>query len=1004
MTVSGPAEHPEPPPGSPGWLAKIAELASENARDHALRVWNSLDSGTPESVCGMLRSHAQNGIACEEDVARNREEHGANVFKTIPSKSFLRLWLGTFKADKVLVLLTLAAVVQTVIGAAVPEEREDHAWTEGLAIFAAVLVVSTVGAFNDWRRDRQFHKLNSQKDVIVVTVVRNGGKSALVVNTDVVVGDVIRIGQGNKVVADGVLLEGTGVVADESAMTGESKPVRKTALTANGVRLEAGAGDPFLVAGTKIVEGRGTMLVTAVGERSTWGRMLDMVVKDPEPTPLQVKLQRLADFIAKFGFGAAILCFVVLMVRWMIQEKGFPVSKISEGPLEYFIFAVTILVVAIPEGLPLAVTISLAYAMKKMMKDHNFVRVMAACETMGGATVICSDKTGTLTQNRMTVSTGMFGSAQSYAPRSSGLVYHGSHESSMDPASVTWDEVVTSVAVNTTADITTTEDGEVHRIGSATELALLDMLEETGRDWRTRRAACKPLIVREYPFSSDRKMSSVLLDWNHMIAPPTDVGMFKLFTKGAAEMVLARCTSRLQDTGPAVPMPEDDAYRRKFQEIIDRAASSGLRTLCLAMRTVKTTAWDPTFDEPEHDLELLGLVCIEDPVRPEVPAAVSTCRDAGVRVIMVTGDNVLTAVKIAADARILDTAAGGARVCTTTTATAKGGGVPEVMEGAAFRAMTLEERRDAVRHLKVLARSSPKDKMLLVEALKANGEVVGVTGDGTNDAPALKHADVGLAMGTGTEVAKEAADIVIMDDNFASVVCAISWGRCVYNNIRKFLQFQLPINVVALVVALVCAIANGKTPLNVMQLLYVNLVMDSFAALGECPCERALMCVVSACDVPACAGCVVPACAQLGSPTPTTPTHPHIPCMCSADDREAHARPPLQEAARPGGPPHQQAHDPVHRVLRGLPVLLVVPHFLRHARPVGRVRHALQVRRPAGGPRLLLLGRAARPGVHHARGAVAGQRDRGVRDRLGRVHHHAADPHRLLRRRIPVPA
>ncbi|EFN57544.1 hypothetical protein CHLNCDRAFT_6358, partial [Chlorella variabilis] len=715
-----------------------------------------------------------------------RAAFGANKFKAIPPKSFFRLWFGNLK-DPTLIMLMVAALISTILGAAVPEERENSAWTEGVAIWVAVLVVSLVGAFNDWNKDRQFQKLNAQKDIIEVKVMR-GGKELTIPNHDVVVGDVMLLDTGDKIIADGFTIEVHGLVVDEASLTGESDPVKKGA--------ELGQ-EPWVRSGTQITEGSGRMLVLAVGEQSEWGRTMALVVGEVGETPLQEKLGWLATAIGKLGFIVAVICFFVLLIRWIIINKGFPMDQFSEGPLQFFIFAVTILVVAVPEGLPLAVTISLAYSMKKMMKDNNFVRVLAACETMGGATAICSDKTGTLTENRMTVVKGYFcGQMYAEVPPLSAL-----------PAGAR-EEIVTNVALNSKAFLMVDDsNGKVDFVGNRTECALLVMARNWGQNYRELRDIHHDQTVEVYGFSSERKMASVLVRRH---------GALRLYNKGAAEMVLSRCTAMVNAGGESQPMTE--AMREELMRTVTSMASTGLRTLCLAYTDFPES--DPSrpadfFATPhEENLTALCIVGIKDPVRKEVPDAVATCQRAGITVRMVTGDNIHTAEHIARECGILTD-----------------GGL--ALEGPDFRVMPEEELLPLLPRLQVLARSSPRDKYILVQTLKKMGEVVAVTGDGTNDAPALKESDVGLAMGiAGTEVAKEAADIVIMDDNFSSIVKAVLWGRSVFTNIRKFLQFQLTINLVALIVAFVAAITNGETPLNVLQLLWVNLIMDSLAALA----------------------------------------------------------------------------------------------------------------------------------------------------------------------------
>ncbi|GAB4816684.1 hypothetical protein N2152v2_003730 [Parachlorella kessleri] len=729
--------------------------------------------GGLQGMAAALHTSIHDGIdataAGDTSVQHRQDVYGANRFKEVPAKSFLSLWFSQL-SDATLIMLMVAALVSTVLGAAVPSEREQQAYTEGIAIWVAVLVVSLVGAGNDWHKDRQFRKLNQQKETIEVKVVRNGKEQL------VVVGDLLVLDTGDKVVADGYVIEAHGLVIDEASLTGEADPVKKTA-----------DKDPWCRSGTQVTEGSGSMMVLAVGEHSDWGRTMSLVMGEPEDTPLQEKLGWLATAIGKVGLVVAVVSFVVLMIREIAVI-------VTPSMLKWCVIDQQ--VVAVPEGLPLAVTISLAYSMQKMMKDNNFVRVLAACETMGGATAICSDKTGTLTENRMTVVEGYFCATK--------------YPSVPQPAQLPADarqEIILNCALNSKAFLVEGEKGSVEFVGNRTECALLVMIQKWGEDYKAVRDLYHDKIAEVYGFSSERKMASVLV---------RNGSGYRLYVKGASEMVLSRATAMVDSAGQTVPM--SDKLREELNVIITEMASRGLRTLGLSYTDfplVDPNRPDDYFAKPPEDnLTLLCVVGIKDPVRAEVPDAVATCQRAGIVVRMVTGDNIHTAKHIARECGIL---------------TDEG----IALEGPVFRRMPEEELLPLLPKLQVLARSSPQDKHTLVCLLKKQGEVVAVTGDGTNDAPALKESDVGLAMGiAGTEVAKEAADIVIMDDNFSSIVKSVLWGRSVFTNIRKFLQFQLTINAVALIVAFVAAVANGETPLNVLQLLWVNLIMDSLAALA----------------------------------------------------------------------------------------------------------------------------------------------------------------------------
>ncbi|KAA6423560.1 MAG: P-type ATPase [Trebouxia sp. A1-2] len=680
-----------------------------------------------------------------------RRIFGANAFKEVKQKAFWSLLFENLQ-DPTLILLMVAALVSTVLGVAIREERLQHSWTEGVAIWVAVIVVSGVGAGNDYQKDKQFRKLNEKKDLLDVKMIR-GGAQVLIPNPEIVVGDVIILQTGDKITADGIVIDSNNMVVDEASLTGESEPIKK------------GSKDMFCRAGTTLNEGSGSILVVAVGVNTEYGKTMSLVMTEAASTPLQEHLEVLAASIGKVGFVVAVICFIVLLIRWCVEYHGFPVKHIADGPLAFFIFGVTIVVVAVPEGLPLAVTISLAYSMKKMMKDNNFVRVLAACETMGGATAICSDKTGTLTENRMTVVEGWFaGKKYDKVPQPEDL-----------PADF-FNTLQASVAVNSSAFLIIKDPIEF--VGNRTECALLMLLRAWGSDYKTIRDSYSPMVEKVWDFDSAKKM---------------------------AEMVLRRCTKAIGTDGSVISM--STSLRAELEESTTGMAARGLRTLCITYRDFAAGVQRPAdfFEEaPDTELICCAITGIKDPVRKEVPDAVAVCKRAGIFVRMVTGDNVHTASHIARECGIM-----------------MEGGL--ALEGPTFRKMTEEELIPILPKIQVMARSSPTDKYNLVKLLKKTGEVVAVTGDGTNDAPALKESDVGLAMGiAGTEVAKEAADIVIMDDNFSSIVKSVLWGR----------SFQLTVNFVALVIAFVSALTKGETPLTVIQLLWVNLIMDALGALA----------------------------------------------------------------------------------------------------------------------------------------------------------------------------
>mmetsp|Transcript_8941 Transcript_8941/g.29390 ORF Transcript_8941/g.29390 Transcript_8941/m.29390 type:complete len:1038 (+) Transcript_8941:510-3623(+) len=741
----------------------------------------------------LVRSSLESGLpaADETDVAARKAFFGANVMPEPPVTTLLEL-LWEALQDPTLILLMCAATISVLLGSIVEEEREEHGWADGVAIWVAVIVVSVFGAVNDYQKNNQFRSLNSAKDQIDVKVIR-GGEEMLIASTDILVGDLMVVDTGDKFCADGIYVRGFDMVVDEASLTGESEPIKK------------GESEQFCRSGTQVTEGSGVVLIVAVGEHSEWGHTLALVVKEHEDTPLQEKLGDLANNIGYVGFAVALCCFISLTGAWIAKNNGFPsdVAPWNEV-LHFFLLAVTIVVVAVPEGLPLAVTISLAYSMKKMMSDNNLVRFLAACETMGGATQICSDKTGTLTENRMTVVEGWFA---------------GKKETSMPPtlSAPVVDCLARGIALNSKAFLVPEEDGRISFVGNRTECALLMLQEklQTVSDIAGyKQLRRNELVEKIYAFTSDRKMASVLV--------PNSSGK-TLYCKGAAELVLEKCACVMNEQGVVDPMTP--GKKAELESMIQDMASRGLRCICLAVRDFEPAALasigDEFFDKaPESDMTCISIVGIKDPLRGDVSEAVKTCQDAGIVVRMVTGDNVLTAKHIATECGILTD------------------GI--AMEGPTFRAMLGDEAKlnEVLPKLQVLARSTPQDKYELVRALKNLGEVVAVTGDGTNDAPALSESDVGLSMGlSGTEVAKEASDIIILDDRFSSIVRAVLWGRSVFNNIRKFLQFQITINLVALTVAFVAAIVSSftdrsGTPLNVLQLLWVNLIMDSMAALA----------------------------------------------------------------------------------------------------------------------------------------------------------------------------
>lgn len=782
---------------------------------------------TTSTTRGLSTEASANPVHASLDA--RKEYYGSNKLPERKSKSFFQLILVALQ-DKVLILLCIVAAISLAIGLyetfGQPTEYDEEGnakpkvgWVEGVAVIVAIAIVSIVGAGNDWQKERQFVKLNRKKEDHHVTVIRDGITQNISV-FDVQVGDLVTLEPGDILCTDGVLTSGYGIKADEAALTGESANVRKTPAADVLANLHGQAPttkglDSFMISGSKILEGTGSYIVTSVGSNSFHGKMLLSMQTDPEETPLQEKLNAIAESIAKMGSLAALLMFVVLFIRFLAQLPGSPLTAAQKGQefLTILITAITIVVVAVPEGLPLAVTLALAFATIRMVKDNNLVRVLKACETMGGATAICSDKTGTLTQNRMTIVAGSFTSEFQVDPDSNSDTKVQSAEQFAQNLSPECKELaIQSIAVNSSAfEEAVSENNSDIFVGSKTETALLNF----ARNYlglgplAAQRETYK--VLRVYPFDSAKKFMATV------IALPE--GGVRVLVKGAAEVMVGLCTSIFDESTGTAPITSDQV--EMFQDRIATYASQSLRTIGLIYRDFPDMQeWNP----PKHrehamftNMSLLGIVGIQDPLRPGVKKAVLDCQNAGVIVRMVTGDNVGTARAIAQDCGILQN------------------DTEVVMEGPVFRKMSETEMKKMLPSLRVLARSSPEDKKLLVRTLRDMGDTVAVTGDGTNDAPALKTADVGFSMGiAGTEVAKEASDIIIMDDNFSSIVKAIIWGRTVNDAVKKFLQFQLTVNITAVILTFVSAIAasNNESVLTAVQLLWVNLIMDTFAALA----------------------------------------------------------------------------------------------------------------------------------------------------------------------------
>lgn len=761
--------------------------------------------GGVEGVATALETSAENGInGNEEDVSRRSELFGTNTYHKPPPKGFLFFVLDAFKDTTILILLVCATLS---LGFGIKEHGAEEGWYEGGSIFVAVFLVVVVSALSNFRQERQFDKLSKIGNNIKIDVVRDARRQQISI-FELVVGDVVFLKIGDQIPADGLFLDGHSLQADESSMTGESDHVE-----VNSTK------NPFLFSGSKVADGYGQMLVVSVGMNTAWGEMMSTIAGDSnERTPLQARLDKLTSSIGKVGLAVAFLVLLVLFVRYFTgntkDENGYKeyngtktdVDDVFNAVIRIIAAAVTIVVVAIPEGLPLAVTLTLAYSMKRMMADQAMVRKLEACETMGSATVICTDKTGTLTLNQMKVTKFWLGQ-ESITEASYNVI-----------ASKIGELFHQGVGLNTTGSVCKpkSRSSVPEFSGSPTEKAILSWaVLELSMDME--KVKQRYTILHVETFNSEKKRSGVL------IRKKAD-NTIHVHWKGAAEMILAMCSHYYESNGDIKSMDEDE--RSKMENIIHSMAASSLRCIAFAHKQISEEEMEYNNNDgkthqrlKEDSLTLLGIVGIKDPCRPGVKRAVEVCKLAGVDIKMITGDNVFTAKAIATECGILQ----------LDQQEEKG----EVVEGVEFRNYTEEERMQNVDKIRVMARSSPFDKLLMVQCLKKKGHVVAVTGDGTNDAPALKEADIGLSMGIqGTEVAKESSDIVILDDNFTSVATVLRWGRCVYNNIQKFIQFQLTVNVAALVINFIAAVSAGEIPLTAVQLLWVNLIMDTLGALA----------------------------------------------------------------------------------------------------------------------------------------------------------------------------
>jgi len=735
-----------------------------------------------------MKDDFYHGGLTDDEVRQSREKYGVNLLTPPKRPSLWKLYLEKFE-DPVVRVLLVAAIFSLIISVI------ENEYAETIGIIAAILLATGIGFYFEYDASKKFDLLNAVNEETLVKVIRNG-RVQEIPRKDVVVGDIIVLETGEEIPADGELLEAISLQINESNLTGEPV-VSKTTVEADFDE-EATYASNKVMRGTTVVDGHGTMRVLCVGDDTEIGKVArQSTEQSTEPTPLNIQLTKLANLIGKIGFSVAGLAFAIFFIKDVLLHYDFssfhtfadwlPALKAT---LQYFMMAVTLIVVAVPEGLPMSVTLSLALNMRRMLSTNNLVRKMHACETMGAITVICTDKTGTLTQNLMQVYEPSF-----YSLKNGGEV--GDDDISQ--------LVVEGISTNSTAFLEEMAEGEKPKgVGNPTEVALLLWLNSQNRDYLELRENAP--VVDQLTFSTERKFMATL------VKSPL-IGKKVLYVKGAPEIVLGKCKDVVLD-GKRVDAVE---YRSTVEKQLLGYQNMAMRTLGFAFKIVEDTDTRDCVElVADHDLSFLGVVAISDPIRPDVPAAVAKCQSAGIGIKIVTGDTPGTATEIARQIGLWK---------------------PEDTErnritGVAFAELTDEEALDRVMDLKIMSRARPTDKQRLVQLLQQKGAVVAVTGDGTNDAPALNHAQVGLSMGTGTSVAKEASDITLLDDSFNSIGTAVMWGRSLYKNIQRFIVFQLTINFVALLIVLLGSLIGTELPLTVTQMLWVNLIMDTFAALA----------------------------------------------------------------------------------------------------------------------------------------------------------------------------
>lgn len=708
----------------------------------------------------------------DEQVKQSREQHGKNVLTPPQRTSLWKLYLDKYR-DPIIQILLVAAFVSLILAFI------EKNFMETIGIFVAVFLATTVGFYFERDAAKKFNLLTALSEEQPVKVRRNG-KVMEIPRHDVVVGDVVLVEVGDEVPADGELIVCNDLQINESALTGE--PVAEKSLEGGG---DGAYPRNVILRSTMVMNGRGEFVVTAVGDATEIGKVAKKSTEQTSvETPLHMQLDKLAKMISKVGSVVSVAAFFIFLIHDILTNPawgGKDYFYMAEIVLKYFMMAVTLIVMAVPEGLPMAITLSLALNMRRMLKSNNLVRKLHACETMGAVTVICTDKTGTLTQNKMQVSA---------------LELKQGDEALLD----------TAISLNSTAEL---NDGKP--IGNPTESALLLWLNAQGKDYEELRKQVN--VLKQLPFSTERKMMATLAEVD---------GETYLFVKGAPEIVMKKCII-------------EDRMQRQSVEELDEWQHKAMRTLAFAykkieasiMRTSRTSTAEVVALLDANDLQLQAIAAIADPIRPDVPAAVQECRHAGIEVKVVTGDTAATALEIGKQIGVFEDEPENIGADGSLTSLDQ-----QMITGEQWEALSDEEAYERAKDIRVMSRARPTDKQRLVAMLQKRGEVVAVTGDGTNDAPALHYAHVGLSLGSGTSVAKEASDMTLLDDSFKSIANAVMWGRSLYRNLQRFLFFQLVVNVVALLLVLGGSVIGTEMPLTVTQILWVNLIMDTFAALA----------------------------------------------------------------------------------------------------------------------------------------------------------------------------